>query len=90
MRLSSNKINHLAHVIANGLYKDETVDFSVDKNDVRLRIKALIMEEMKLDDEIDQKARDVIESFSRRVPEGSKEWEILYNKIYNEEMNKRR
>jgi uncharacterized protein len=90
MRLSAMKINHLAHVVADGLYREESIDFAVDKNEVRLRIKTLIMEELQLDDDIDRVARETIDSFSRRIPEGSKEWEVVYNKIYAEEMGKRR
>jgi hypothetical protein len=77
-------------VIVDGLYKDDRIDFTVETNDVRLVIKAVILEELRLDDEVDRVVRQSIASYSRRIPEGSKEWEVVYNKIYAEEMKKRR
>jgi hypothetical protein len=66
------------------------IDFSVEKNDIRLRIKKIISQELQLEDEIDQFTRNTIASFSRRIPEGSKEWEIVYRRVFSEEMKKRR
>jgi len=71
-------------------HKDDLIDFSVEKNDIRLRIKKIISQELQLEDEIDQFTRNTIASFSRRIPEGSKEWEIVYRRVFSEEMKKRR
>ncbi|MBN2054133.1 DUF507 family protein [bacterium] len=90
MKLSPIKINKISHEIVNGMETDDNFDFIATENDVRLRIKAIIMEELRLDDDIDEGVRDAIDSMSRRIPEGSKEWELLYGRMYNEEMNKRR
>lgn len=90
MRLSAMKINHLSHVLAQGLYDDDRIDFTVEKNEIRLRIKRLITDELRLDEEVDRIARNTIASYSKRIPEGSKEWEIVYKKIYSEQMKRRR
>lgn len=37
---------------------------------------------------MDQRARAKIATLKRGVPEGSREWEILYQKYYEEELNK--
>ena len=90
MRLSREKINHLSHLILKALWEDENVDFIEEKNKVRLEIVRLITEELKLDDEIDKIVREAIKSYSRKIEEGSQEWEVLYNKKYGEELRKRR
>jgi len=38
----------------------------------------------------DEAARRTIQSLSRKVPEGSREWDVLYRKYVEEEMNRRR
>ena len=45
---------------------------------------------MRIEDEIDTFVRQKIAKLSRRVPEGSREWEILYRKYFEEETAKRK
>jgi len=89
MRLSIPKINHIAHLISNVLMDDPSVKCLRDKNDIRLRIKMIITDELKLENEIDRSVRRTLNSMSKEPPEGSKEWEVLYEKYYEEEMNRR-
>ncbi len=90
MRLSAVKINHISHLIADELENESSVKLLAEKNDVRLKIKVLITKELKLDDIVDEKIRKSISSMSRKIPEGSREWEVLYNKMFEEEMEKLR
>jgi hypothetical protein len=90
MRLSSGKINHLSHLIAEHIEESHSVDCFRDKNDIRLRIKIIITDELKLDEDIDKDIRRSLSSMAKSPPEGSKEWEVMYEKAYNEEMSKRR
>ena len=87
-RLSREKVNKLAHVIADTLAGLDEVDFLEDRNTIRLEarkaLEDLLGEEMK----IDQAARQKIESQRRIIMEGSQEWDILYRKYYNEEVKK--
>jgi hypothetical protein len=43
---------------------------------------------MKLYEQLDRKAIEKIQSQKKAVEEGSREWEILYRKYYNEELAK--
>jgi hypothetical protein len=43
---------------------------------------------MKLYDQIDKRAVEKIQSQKKAIEEGSREWEILYRKYYNEEISK--
>ncbi|MGC9056948.1 MAG: DUF507 family protein [Candidatus Saccharicenans sp.] len=87
-KLSREKIHYLSKLIVNTLYKHDQVEFLDDPNGIRLVIVKAFDEEMKLYDQIDQKAREKIASQKRHIEEGSQEWEILYRKYYNEELSK--
>ena len=43
---------------------------------------------LQIDDALDARVRRKIESLSRRVPEGSAEWNILYRQYLDEEKQK--
>jgi hypothetical protein len=87
-RLSREKINYLSRQILNVLEKDDQVDFLDDPNEIRLIIVRTIEDEMKLYESLDKKAIDKIQSQKKAVEEGSREWEILYRKYYNDELAK--
>jgi hypothetical protein len=87
-RLSREKINYLSRQILNVLDKDDQVDFLDDPNEIRLVIVKSIEEEMRLYEAIDKKAIDKILSQKKAIDEGSREWEILYRKYYNDELAK--
>jgi hypothetical protein len=53
-------------------------------------IKRTITAELQFEDEADTAARRTIQSLSRRVPEGSPEWDILYRKYRDEEIRRRK
>ena len=87
-RLSREKINFLSRQILNALYNNDQVEFLDDPNEIRLTIVKAIEEEMKLYETLDKKAVEKIQSQKKSIEEGSREWEILYRKYYNEELNK--
>ncbi|MDD8031053.1 MAG: DUF507 family protein [Acidobacteriota bacterium] len=87
-KLSREKIHYLSKLIVNALYQNDLVDFLDEPNEIRLAIFRAIEEEMKLYEQINQKAREKIASQKKHIEEGSQEWEILYRKYYNEELSK--
>ena len=87
-RLSREKINYLSRQVLTVLEKDDQVDFLDDPNEIRLIIVKSIEEEMRLYEAIDKKAIDKIQSQKKAIEEGSREWEILYRKYYNDELAK--
>jgi hypothetical protein len=88
LKLSREKINFLARQILKLLFENEQVEFLVEPNEIRLSVVRSIEEEMKLYDQIDKKAVEKIQSQKKAIEEGSREWEILYRKYYNEEISK--
>ena len=87
-RLSREKVNFLSRQILNLLENTDQVEFLDDPNEIRLIIVKAIEEEMKLYEALDKKAVEKIQSQKKSIEEGSREWEILYRKYYNEELAK--
>jgi hypothetical protein len=86
VRLSRDKVNKVAHVVADALADMNEVDFVEDRNSIRLEIRRLMEEVLNQEAKIDAAARQKIESQKRTILEGSQEWDILYRKYYNEEV----
>ena len=88
MRLSRDKINKLAHTVADTLAELEQVEFVEDRNTIRMEARRILEELMAEEAKIDMAARQKIESQRRTITEGTQEWDILYRKYYNEEVKK--
>ncbi len=88
MRMSRDKVNKLAHVIADALAEIDAVEFLEDRNTIRQEARRLLEELLKEEEKIDAAARHKIENQKRTILEGSAEWDILYRKYYNEEVKK--
>ena len=88
MRISRDKLNKLAHVVADTLAEINEVEFLEDRNTIRQEarkaLEKLLTDELKLD----SGARQKIASQRKIIPEGSQEWDILYRKYYNDEVKK--
>jgi hypothetical protein len=87
-RLSREKINFLSRQVLNLLNNNDQVEFLDDPNEIRLIIVKAIEEEMRLYESLDRKAIEKIQSQKKSIEEGSREWEILYRKYYNDELTK--
>ncbi len=88
MRLSRDKVNKLAHTVADALAEMDEVDFLEDRNTIRMEARRILEELLKEEEKLDQAARQKIESQRRTIAEGTQEWDILYRKYYNEEVRK--
>lgn len=89
MRLTEDRISHLSRMVIDRLYKDDLADFP-DEGMALREAKAAFQAYVRAEDEIDTFVRQKIGKLSRRVPEGGREWEILYRKYFEEEMTKRK
>lgn len=88
MRLSRDKVNKLAHTIADTLAELDQVDFIEDRNTIRMEARKILEELLAEEARIDLSARQKIENQRRTITEGTQEWDILYRKYYNEEVKK--
>jgi hypothetical protein len=89
MGLSRPKINHLSHLIVKALQKAGTVTVLKPENDVRLQIVKTLTEELKIEEVVDADVRRKLASYSRKIVEGNREWDVMYQKFYEQEMKKR-
>jgi len=90
MRLSREKINHLSKLLIGSLQGQKGITLTREANEVRLRVVKVITDELKIDDVIDAEVRRTLNSYAKKPVEGSREWDILYQKLYESEMKKRR
>ena len=87
MKLSEQRISHLAHLIHDGIWRDDLVDYPDEVralNTLKQKLSALLS----VEEQVDVKVRDML-GRQRKVP-GSREWQILYDKYFREEMEKRK
>jgi len=88
MRLSRDKLNKIAHTVADTLAETDEAEFLEDRNTIRQEarkaLEKLLTEELR----IDTAARQKIASQRKIILEGSQEWDILYRKYYNDEVKK--
>ena len=88
MRISSDKINKLAHTVADTLAEVDECDFLEDRNTIRQEARKVLEKLLTEETKLDANARLKIASQRKVIPEGSQEWDILYRKYYNDEVKK--
>ncbi|HEY1374408.1 MAG TPA: DUF507 family protein [Candidatus Binatia bacterium] len=88
-RLTESRVSHLAHLIIDGVWKNDLADFT---NEARAlaETKRVLEEFFGGEDRLDDIVRQKIQSLSRHVAPGSREWDVLYRKYYEEELRKHR
>ena len=88
MRISRDKVNKLAHTVADALAETPEAEFLEDRNTIRMEARRLLEELLVAEEKLDKAARQKIETQRRTIIEGTQEWDILYRKYYNEEVKK--
>jgi hypothetical protein len=88
MRISPDKLNKLAHTVADTLAETDEVGFLEDRNTIRQEARKILTSLLAEEAKIDSAARLKIASQRKIIQEGSQEWEILYRKYYNDEVRK--
>ena len=88
MRISRDKLNKLAHTVADTLAETDQVGFLEDRNTIRQESRKILEQLLVEEGKIDAAARAKIAGQRKIILEGSQEWEILYRKYYNEEVRK--
>jgi hypothetical protein len=72
-----------------GLRKDKLAEFPNEGRSLA-ETKQVLQDFFQREDRIDEIVRQKISSLSRQVPQGSREWDILYRKYFEEESRKQR
>ncbi|MCK5427256.1 MAG: DUF507 family protein [Thermodesulfovibrionia bacterium] len=79
----------MTHVVLRGLLDKDIVRLLVEEGEIRKEMKRRIIKELRIAEDIDALVKKKILSYSRKIPEGSPEWEVLYQKFFNEEALKK-
>ncbi len=88
MKISENQVSHFSNILMHGAEKQKAIR-CVDSHQVLKTTKEVFQSFLRVNDETDAFVRKKIASSSRSIPEGSREWDILYRKYFEEEMKKR-
>jgi hypothetical protein len=88
VRISRDKVNKLAHTIADTLAEIPECDFLEDRNTIRQEARKVLEKLLTEETKLDANARQKIASQRKIIVEGSQEWDILYRKYYNDEVKK--
>jgi hypothetical protein len=88
VRISRDKLNKLAHTVADTLAEVDECDFLDERNVIRQEARKALEQLLEQETRIDAAARLKISSQRKIIAEGSQEWDILYRKYYNDEVKK--
>jgi uncharacterized protein len=88
MRISPDKLNKLAHAVADTLAEIDECTFLEDRDTIRRAARQVLEQLLTAETKLDQAARLKISSQRRIIVEGTPEWNILYRKYYNEEVKR--
>ena len=82
------RLSDLAHAILDELYEEDLIEYNVAENRVKNVIFKSIEDYLKRQSDIEDKVHEKISHYKRKVMYGTEEYEILYNKLYEEELRK--
>jgi uncharacterized protein len=88
LKLSRNKVNRLASLVTQHIENNEELDYIGEIGNVRFKVYHLIMDELRLFERIEEHAKERMKTQKRSVPEGSREWEILFRKYILDDLSK--
>ena len=89
MKLNREKINHISSLIVRDFEKRDEMDYKVSPNELRLHIVKIITEQLQIEDKADAESRKILASYtSKPLREGTPEWDVLYQKHFEEYLSK--
>ena len=85
MSISEDRVSHLAHKIVERIWRDDLADWTDERRALEC-IKESLAAYFHVAEEIEEAVRAKLKT---KIP-GSRDWEILYHKLYQEELAKRK
>lgn len=82
------RLSDLAHSILDELYEEDLIEYNVTENRVKNVIYKSIEDYLARQSDIEDKVHEKISHYKRKVMYGTEEYDILYNKLYEEELRK--
>jgi hypothetical protein len=84
VRLTAEKMAHLAQRVVDRLWDADLIDFKMHERDLRQQIVGVLEEDLRIEDEIANEAIERIQTYKREIPYGSDEWRVLYERFFHE------
>jgi hypothetical protein len=84
MRLTPERIEVLAGRIADRLLDNELVDITVSERAFMDLVEIWITQDLEIEEQINEEAVKRLQSYSRRIDEGSSEWQALMDQTKDE------
>ncbi|CAM2941754.1 DUF507 family protein [Helicobacter burdigaliensis] len=84
-----DRYNALSHKILNELIDEDLIDFAVSETRVKNVIFKAIDSYVKAYSEIEEIISEKISNYKRKIVFGSEEYELIFDKLYQEELKKR-
>jgi len=85
----TDRLNDLAHTIVEELWDNELIDYEINdgkmKNIVFDSMNSFIKEKHQIEDVV----YDKLKNYKKQLIVGSEEWELVFNKLYEQELKKR-
>ena len=85
----NDRYNDLSHTILDELYENYLIDYDVNENQVKNVIFKSFKSFAKAYDEIDDIVYNKIRGMQKEVIPGSQEYELLYERLYEDELKRR-
>ncbi len=82
------RFGRLAHRILDELYEEDLVNYSVGENRITNLITKAIFDYGRRQDELEDRVHEKIQNYKRTVRRGTEEYDILFAKLYEEEIAK--
>ncbi len=88
MILSEDRQTHIAHVIVDGIWNDDLVEYP-NEDEVIREAKRVVIEFVKRETSVDETVRQKIATLKKGVLDGTREFDLIYKKYYDEEQTRR-
>ena len=87
MLFSKEYVGYLAREITNKLIEGEFIE-TADKNAVRERVNAALLDELTLEDRINDEVRIILETYSDEMQKSGANYQEMFKKVKNELVRK--
>ncbi len=84
---SEEKVNHIVHLLLDGLWKADMVEYPDEEQTTR-EAKKILWNTVSQMTNLGETVRKRIQSQKNPPPENSPQWDVLYQKYYEEELRK--
>lgn len=84
-----DRYSDISHKIFDALYEEDLINYEVTESRVKNIIYNAITGYIASNDEIDDAVMEKIRAYKRRIIPGTEEFDIIHEKLYNEELQKR-